>query len=76
MNDKLPQITVRQMIRALERDGWYPKRSTGSHQHFAHRGKPGLVTVPLHSGRDLRRSVVRSILAQAALTEDELKELL
>jgi predicted RNA binding protein YcfA (HicA-like mRNA interferase family) len=34
-----------EVIRLLEDDGWQLKRTTGSHRHFAHPNKPGLVTV-------------------------------
>ncbi|CAG4886104.1 hypothetical protein R69919_00139 [Paraburkholderia gardini] len=34
------------LIRMLEKDGWYEVRVTGSHHHFKHAGKKGLVTVP------------------------------
>jgi predicted RNA binding protein YcfA (HicA-like mRNA interferase family) len=69
-------VTARDLIRALRRDGWYLERTKGSHQHFAHDWKRGIVTVPVHAGRDIPRPVVRSILRQAHLTEDELKDLL
>ncbi|MBA2454716.1 MAG: type II toxin-antitoxin system HicA family toxin [Chloroflexia bacterium] len=64
------------MIRALKRDGWKQAGSSGSHQHFRHTTKTGKVTVPVHGGKDLKPFVVKSILRQAVLTEDELKELL
>jgi predicted RNA binding protein YcfA (HicA-like mRNA interferase family) len=38
-------MKIREMIRLLEADGWRLKRITGSHRHFAHPEKPGLVTV-------------------------------
>ena len=33
------------IIRPLEQDGWVLNRTTGSHRHFSHPAKPGLVTV-------------------------------
>ncbi|HAX24593.1 MAG TPA: type II toxin-antitoxin system HicA family toxin [Thermomicrobiales bacterium] len=74
--DKLPQLTARELIRALRRDGWHLERTRGSHQHFSHDYKPGIVTIPVHSGRDVPLLVVRSILKQANLTEEEFRNLL
>lgn len=39
-------MTSKEVIRQLEADGWYKVRSSGSHQHFKHPEKKGLVTVP------------------------------
>ncbi|MGH7100535.1 MAG: type II toxin-antitoxin system HicA family toxin, partial [Stellaceae bacterium] len=38
-------MTPRDVIRALEADGWREVRSKGSHRHFRHPVKPGTVTV-------------------------------
>jgi predicted RNA binding protein YcfA (HicA-like mRNA interferase family) len=36
---------VDEIIKLLERDGWRLARTTGSHRHYVHPVKPGLVTV-------------------------------
>lgn len=56
----------REIISALEADGWILKRVTGSHHHFRHPVKPGLVTVP-HPKRDLPSGTVRVIERQCGL---------
>ncbi|ARQ76711.1 addiction module toxin, HicA family [Pseudomonas fragi] len=56
----------RQLITALEADGWYLVRSKGSHHHFKHPTKPGLVTIP-HPKKDLLTKTINSILKQAQL---------
>ncbi|MGI8705553.1 MAG: type II toxin-antitoxin system HicA family toxin [Sphingomicrobium sp.] len=50
----------RDVIRALEADGWVQVRVSGSHHHFRHPEKPGLVTVP-HPNSDLAIGTLRSI---------------
>jgi predicted RNA binding protein YcfA (HicA-like mRNA interferase family) len=73
---RLPVLNYRKVIAALERGGFYLARSTGGHDHFRHPDRPGiLVTVPKHRG-DLKRAVLRSILAQAGLTLDEFQKLI
>jgi predicted RNA binding protein YcfA (HicA-like mRNA interferase family) len=56
----------REVIRALMDDGWVLVRSRGSHHHFAHPVKPGIVTVP-HSRKDLSRRLLQSIERQAGI---------
>ena len=53
-------MNSRDVIRAMEADGWILKRTTGSHHHFTHPGKSGIVTVP-HPKKDLPTGTLRSI---------------
>ena len=54
------------LMAMIEADGWQLKRSKGSHHHFKHPTKPGLVTIP-HPKKDLPTGTVTSILKQAGL---------
>lgn len=54
------------LIRMLKEDGWKNVRTKGSHHHFKHPTKSGLVTVP-HPEKDLPIGTVNSILKQAGL---------
>jgi predicted RNA binding protein YcfA (HicA-like mRNA interferase family) len=56
----------RDIIRLIEADGWLLKRVTGSHHHYAHPDKPGIVTVP-HPNRDIPIGTVRSFEKQAGI---------
>jgi predicted RNA binding protein YcfA (HicA-like mRNA interferase family) len=56
----------RAVIAKLEADGWILKRVTGSHHHFMHPMKPGIVTVP-HPKRDIPLGTLRSIEKQSGL---------
>lgn len=60
---------ARDIIRILREHGWYEVRQAGSHKQFKHPAKPGLVTVPVHSG-DLDPRTVRSIFRQAGIREE------
>jgi predicted RNA binding protein YcfA (HicA-like mRNA interferase family) len=57
----------RDVIRALEADGWVAVRSRSSHRQFRHPTKPGRVTVPMHGSRDLGIELVRAIERQSGL---------
>ncbi|MRA12500.1 type II toxin-antitoxin system HicA family toxin [Acinetobacter nosocomialis] len=54
------------LIKMIEADGWYEVRVSGSHHHFKHPNKRGLVTIP-HPKKDLPSGTVKSILKQAGL---------
>ncbi len=50
----------------IEEDGWYVVRTKGSHHHFKHPTKKGLVTIP-HPKKDVPPGTANSILKQAGL---------
>ena len=56
----------REVIAALEKDGWYEVDRRGSHVQFKHPNKPGRTTVP-HPERDIPKGTLRSIEKQAGL---------
>lgn len=59
-------IKSREIIKKIEKDGWYLVRARGSHHQFKHPTKPGKVTIP-HPKKDLPKKTVESILKQAGL---------
>lgn len=76
MNQRLPALTARDVIRALGRAGFRESRTSGSHVRLIHGGDSSRkVTVPVHSG-DLKRGTTRAIIAQAGLTVEEFLKLL
>ena len=56
----------RDVIRALQADGWKLDSVTGSHHHFKHPTKPGKVTVP-HPEKDLPIGTLKSIERQSGV---------
>jgi predicted RNA binding protein YcfA (HicA-like mRNA interferase family) len=56
----------REIIAALEADGWYEVGRKGSHVQFKHKAKPGRVTVP-HPERDIPIGTLKSIEKQSGL---------
>jgi len=52
----------------IEADGWQLIRAKGSHHHFKHPAKPGLVTVP-HPKRTMAIGTIANILKQAGLKQ-------
>lgn len=56
------------LIKMIEKDGWYIVRTKGSHYHFKHPKKKGLVAIP-HPKKDVPLGTVYSILNQAGLRD-------
>jgi predicted RNA binding protein YcfA (HicA-like mRNA interferase family) len=55
-----------EIIKLIEAAGWELQRTKGSHHHFKHPTKKGLVTIP-HPKKDIPMGTVKSILKQAGL---------
>ena len=67
----MPVIKVREVVRMLVEDGWVLVRIRGSHHHYRHPGKPGIVTVPGNPSLDLHPKTFASILKQAGLRKED-----
>jgi len=71
---KLPIISGRECVRALERVGFYFKRREGSHIVLRRDDPFTQIVVPDH--KELDRGTLRAIIRQAGLSIDEFVELL
>lgn len=60
-------MKIRDVIKLIEKDGWYIVRQAGSHRQYKHPTKPGKVTVAGHPSTDLPPKTLKSILRQAGL---------
>lgn len=63
-------MKVRDVLKILRDDGWYLARTSGSHRHFKHSTKPGIVTVAGKESIDLPIGTLKSIWRQAQLDEE------
>jgi len=71
----LRNLTARELISALIRDGFVFDRGAGSHQIYRH-PDGRRVTVAFHSGSGFPRKTLKSMIeVQARWTEDDLKRL-
>jgi predicted RNA binding protein YcfA (HicA-like mRNA interferase family) len=72
---RLPAVTPRQAVRALERCGWQLDRVRGSHHVFRHPDHRHRVVVPMHA-RDLARGTLNAIIDASGVGRDEFLRLL
>jgi predicted RNA binding protein YcfA (HicA-like mRNA interferase family) len=71
----IPVVSGTELVRALERAGFVVTRVKGSHHRLKHPDGRA-TTVPVHSGRDVPKGTVRSVLEDAGLTAEDLRTLL
>ena len=55
-----------ELIKMIEKDGWVLTRIKGSHHHFHHPKKPGIVTIA-HPEKDTPIGTANNVLRQAGL---------
>ena len=71
MSRRLPSLTPKEILRALQRAGFFVHHTSGSHYILKHPHRPTLrVTVAFHN-RDLKRRTLESIVEQSGLSVDE-----
>lgn len=71
---KLPQVSGRDCVEALEKAGFYFKRHEGSHIILRRNEPFAQVVVPDH--KELDRGTLRAIIRQAGLNVEEFVKLL
>ena len=54
------------LMKLIKEEGWQLARIRGSHHHYKHPSRSGLVTVP-HTKKDIPIGTVKSILKQAGI---------
>ena len=72
---RLPVLSAREVIRILDQVGFEVVRQRGSHVRLKHEDGR-VVTVPVHSGQDISRGLLRKILRDAELSPKDLEDLL
>lgn len=65
-------MTAKEIIKIIEKDGWYMVKSKSWHLQFKHPEKKGKVTVPFHGNYDLAKKTIKSILKQAQINLEQL----
>jgi predicted RNA binding protein YcfA (HicA-like mRNA interferase family) len=73
---KFANLKAREVVRALQKGGFFVHEQTGSHVQLKHPNRPGRVTIPFHERHDVPKHIVKSIIRQAGLTNRQFFELL
>lgn len=76
MSQRLPAVRPREVLRALQRAGFFIHHTSGSHYILKHPDKPQLRVTLAYHNRDLKRRTLESIIEGSGLTHDEFIDLL
>lgn len=75
MTGNLPRITAQEVIKVIEKLGFFLSRQSGSHKIYKNNeGKR--ITIPFHKGKILHPKVLKNILKDANLTLEEFRKFL
>jgi mRNA interferase HicA len=60
-------VKYKELFKLLKKDGWLEIRQKGSHVIMQHPTKPEQLTVPNHSGKEVKKGLLTAILKQAQI---------
>ena len=76
MSPKIPIVTAKKLIRALKHAGFSKDRQKGSHLTLINSKTNKTVTIPVHTGVDIGKGLLKKIITDAGLTTEEFMNLL
>lgn len=68
----MKSVSGKALCKIVERYGWELKRVTGSHHIYAHEDIRAILSIPVHGNRDLPTGILRRLLKDAELSEEDL----
>ena len=71
MSSKQPVINAKDLIKKLEKKGFVFSRQSGSHAIYKN-AEGTKVTVPIHGKKDLGKGLLKQIMKDAGLTNEDL----
>ena len=67
----MKSINGKDLIRAIEKRGWFLLRISGSHHIYGKAGSIVRLSVPLHGSKPLKAGLARHLLKLAEIDPDE-----
>jgi predicted RNA binding protein YcfA (HicA-like mRNA interferase family) len=71
VSPRLPSLTARKLVRFLEEQDFVQVRQSGSHVTLRRESDGRMVTVPVHTGQDIGRGLLRRILSDAGFSVED-----
>lgn len=71
MSERLPAVKAKDLVYVLKKDGFELAHQKGSHATFKHPVSQRRITIPIHPGQDLKRGLLKGILNDLNLTNEE-----
>jgi predicted RNA binding protein YcfA (HicA-like mRNA interferase family) len=72
MSNKQPAVNAKQLIKALEKKGYVFRRQSGSHAIYGN-AEGVKVTVPIHGKKDIGKGLLKQIMKDALLTNEDIE---
>lgn len=69
----MKSISGKKFAKILEKNGWQLLRVQGSHHIYCKPGQTTRISVPIHGNKDLKVGLLRYLMKQASLSEEDLK---
>lgn len=69
----MKSISGKKFAKILEKNGWQLLRFQGSHHIYCKPGQTTRISVPIHGKKDLKVGLLRYLMKQASLSEEDLK---
>lgn len=68
----MKSVSGKALCKIVEQHGWELKRITGSHHIYRKDDVTVILSIPVHSNRDLPTGTLRAILKDAGITEEDI----
>lgn len=68
----MKSVSGKELTKILEKRGWILLRVQGSHHIYGKTGSDVRLSVPVHKNQDLKIGLLKHLLKQAGLTEQDL----
>jgi len=75
VSSRLPSITAKKLIRFLKKQGFREDRQKGSHLTLVNDKTNKTATVPVHTGTDIGKGLLKKIIEDAGFTLEEFNRL-
>ncbi|MBA3440583.1 MAG: type II toxin-antitoxin system HicA family toxin [Pyrinomonadaceae bacterium] len=68
----MKSVSGKELAKALERQGWQLLRVQGSHHIYGKAGSIVRLSVPIHGNQALKTGLLRNLMKQAGIAENDL----
>ncbi|MES2595960.1 MAG: type II toxin-antitoxin system HicA family toxin [Verrucomicrobiota bacterium] len=68
----MKQVSGKAFLKAAQAHGWTLNRIKGSHHIMTKEGEEAILTIPVHGNQPLKIGLLRALMKQAHLTENDL----
>lgn len=68
----MKQVSGKELARLVEQKGWRLLRVNGSHHIYGRPDSIVRLSIPIHANRPLRLGLLKHLLKQAGLTDDDI----